>query len=228
MDKQAALKLFSSQLLGRQVGGVSEKMSPLLINLAALALGFGLGLLAMVIRGRLPATDVDQSTEVPAPLNAAAYAEWLEGNRKRYLNAMGLYDKLVPWASGGALVISLSFVSSLAPLAPPWSKWVLGAAWLSLVGALLSSIRSQYSSTRIQVWSASYMAELQHPPETTGNDEALDKWRNETLEFKRRTHRSAQNTKLLNELAGILLAVGLLLLGVFGIAAVPFGVAVQP
>ena len=203
-------------------------MYPSLINLAALALGFGLGVSVMVIRNRLRATDIDQLTEVPPPLDAADYAKWLEGNRERYLDAMGQYDKLVPWASGGALVISLSFVSSLAPLAPPWSKWILGFAWLSLVGALLGSILSQYSSTRIQVWAKRYMKSRQHPPENDGNDGDLDKWRNQTLEFERSSRRSGRNTKRLNVLAGILLVVGLLLLGVFGIAAVPFGVAVQP
>lgn len=203
-------------------------MSPILFDISLVALGFGLGVLAMVIRNKLSVEDADQMDDVPSPLDAAEYADWLEGNRVRYRDAMAQYDKLIPWASGGALVVSLSFVSSLAAVAPSWSKWILGFAWLLLVGSLLSSILSQYSSTRIQVWAKIYMNLRQTPPEAEPGSEDYDKWRNETLEFERKSRRSGRNTKALNVLGGILLVAGLLTLGVFGIAAVPFGSGIQP
>ena len=82
--------------------------------------------------------------DIGSPLNEDEYEKKLEKIDEKYEAAMAQYDRLVPWVSGGALVLSLSFVENFSILAPPWSKYILGGAWLLLVGSLLSSIYSQY------------------------------------------------------------------------------------
>jgi hypothetical protein len=198
-------------------------MYPSYVSALAFIVWTAVFLLAILIVRFYKLPDDEELGEVPPPLEPDEYEAMFERNRQGYLDAMSQYDKLVPWASGGALVVSLTFIRSFAPVAQPWTKWILGAAWLALVGALLSSILSQYSSTRIKVWGRRYLEARQNPPGRRKKGVEFEKWKNEAIGFDRLRRRHGRNTKLLNVLAGILLSAGLLLLGVFALVAVPFG-----
>ena len=196
------------------------------------SLGFLLGLVAgpAFSRWRTRQRDgtVAEAGSVLPPLTQQEFEKRLEYIDRRYHEAMAQYDKLVPWAAGGGLVVSLTFVASLARVVPPWSKLILASAWAALVFALLCSILSQYYSTRIQVWAKRHLYARQNPPGEMANATALDEWRRKTVEFKRKSDRSGHRTKWLNVGAVILLIAGLVLLGLFAVLAVPFGRAVQP
>lgn len=198
-------------------------MSSLPSLIVAFSLGFIFALILIKIRNRRAAAAEVDMADVDPPLHPDEYAKGLEKLNVGYLEAMAQYDRLVPWAAGGALVVSLTFVSSFSPLAPPWSRWILAVAWLALGGSLLSSIFSQYSSTRIKVWSKNYLQSRQKPPSSSEESSVADEWKRVALEYKRKAQSSARHTKLLNVLAGVLLIVGLLAMGAFAIFAVPFG-----
>ena len=187
----------------------------------ALVLGFIGGMLFSRLRSRLPTED--DEGQIEPPLEQAEYEKRLEYNDHRYHEAMAQYDKLVPWAAGGGLVASLTLIGSFARVAAPWTRVILGLAWLALVCALLCSILSQYSSTRIQVWAKSALKSRQHPPEGGAQPGVLEEWRWQTQNYQRRSGKSGHVTKLLNVWAALLLVAGLLALGVFSIVAVPFG-----
>lgn len=194
-------------------------MRQYLAVLSATALGFVGGMLFSRRSRRV----IPNEPEIEPPLEQAEYEKRLEYNDRLYHEAMAQYDRLVPWAAGGGLVASLTLIGSFAQLAAPWTKWILGLAWLLLVCALLCSILSQYSSTRIQVWAKAALKSRQHPPAAGAQASVIDEWRQNTLDFQRRSGSRGQITKLLNVWAALLLVAGLLTLGVFSISAVPFG-----
>ncbi len=196
-------------------------MRPYLVVLSALVLGFIGGMLFNRLRSRRPIDDDDGQIE--PPLGQAEYEKRLEYNDRRYHEAMAQYDKLVPWAAGGGLVASLTLIGSFARVAAPWTKLILGLAWLALVCALLCSILSQYFSTRIQVWAKSALKSRQHPPTAEAEPSVHEEWRRKTRDYQRRSESSGHITKRLNVWAALLLVAGLLALGVFSIVAVPFG-----
>lgn len=199
-------------------------MRPYLDLVIAFMIGLGVGLAWSRFRTRT-ARPSNETTAVLPPLDQAEYEKRLEYIDRRYHEAMAQYDKLIPWAAGGGLVVSLTFVSSFARVAPSWTKWILGGAWAALVAALLCSILSQYASTRIQVWAKSHLKSRQNPPDQTAGEATIEEWRRSTIAFEQRSARNGNRTKLLNVLSGILLVVGLIALGLFAILLVPFGQA---
>jgi len=114
-------------------------------TLAVFCLGASLSLAILVILTHVSPRP-DQSQAIPPRLPARQLATKIEASRKGYAEAMAQYDRLIPWASAGALVISFTFVSDFADVAPTWTKWMLAVAWLALAGALVCSIFSQYAS----------------------------------------------------------------------------------
>lgn len=188
----------------------------------------GLALRLRRERSRRPERASESGGTILPPLEQPEYEKRLEYIDHRYHDAMAQYDKLVPWAAGGGLVVSLTFVGSFAPVAPPWTKLILALAWAALVAALVCSILSQYSSTRIQVWAKSHLKSRQNPPPSTADATVREAWRQKTLEAERRAGTSGHRTKLLNVWAGVLLVAGLVALGCFALLAVPFGKGVSP
>lgn len=203
-------------------------MTLLLAFLVGCVAGFAAALVLSHLHRHTRDTRPEDGGTIPPPLDQAEYDKRLEYNDRRYHEAMAQYDKLVPWAAGGGLVVSLTFVASFAGVAPAWTKVILAVAWLALGGAVLCSILSQYSSTRIQVWTKCYLKSRQNPPADTADAAVVNNWRAKTLEFERRSNTSGHRTKLLNVWAGVLLVAGFVALGSFAIVAVPFGKAVLP
>lgn len=188
----------------------------------AFAVGIATGLVGRRLMGRDGAERMND-LPLPAPLDPAEYQRRRDYNDRRYLESMAQYDKLVPWASGGALVLSMTFLQSFAPYATPITKWCLAAAWLALTLALLSSLYSQYASSRISSWRNSFLEILQNPPSASADDQTKREWENRARGFEQRYRSSARWTKRLNLLGGALLIAGLILLGIFGFTSAPFG-----
>jgi hypothetical protein len=164
-----------------------------------------------------------QSTEpLPAPLPEDEYRQRTERSREAYLQSMEKYDKLVPWASGGAMVLSITFLNSLAGRALITTSWILACAWASLILSFLSSIGSQYTSSRIHSWQGALLRTLQKPPDPAGTVERRV-WEEEARRYERRFQRNGAFTQYLNVAAGVLLTLGLALLAVFAYLNAPFG-----
>jgi hypothetical protein len=122
---------------------------------------------------------------------------------------MQQYDKLVPWAAGGALVLSITLLHDVASAVDSTStRVVLAFAWLFLFLSLAGSIVGHFTSSR--VYSSSRAAlDLAHRGE--GSDET----KREAAKQDRIAKLSSRATYWLNYVSGAGLVVGLALLGVF-------------
>ena len=188
------------------------------------ALGVAAGVTLMIARQRLagPHRDAGPAT-IPPPLSPREFKSTIQKVQEGYLASMREYDRLIPWASAGALVLSMSFVGSFASVAPPSTKWILALAWILLTCALLSPIMAHYLSTRIKVWSESYVRARQEPPDAKKNKTAYAEWRTTTLQLDARKRLYQNWTRRLNILSAVFLITGLFTLGAFAVLAVPFG-----
>ena len=74
---------------------------------------FGLGVLLARRIWRFVPPPQDETVALPGPLPPEEYQRRRQRNNDGYLDSMSKYDKLVPWASGGALVLSATFLSTL-------------------------------------------------------------------------------------------------------------------
>ena len=191
--------------------------------LLGILIGISISALYRFVRRRSPRIADHVDEQVPAPLPPEEYTDRLERIRERYHDAMAQYDRLVPWAAGGGLVVSLGFVPSIAPTAQEWARWILGTAWAALGFSLLCSIISQYTSTRISAWFKEHLVTCQSPPADSAGQAEKDEWRTKVLNSKYRSDRNGLYTKWLNVSAGLLLVTGLIALGVFAVMAAPFG-----
>ena len=188
-----------------------------LTHAIALLLGFGAGLISPRLRAWCRVAGV-----VPPPLDSDEYTRRLERNDQLYHDAMTKFDKLVPWVSGGALVVSLQFATPLARVAASSTTWILIVGWSALVLALLCSISSQYFSTRIQVATRTHL-QLQQTPPAAGADDS--KWRKDIRRAQCWVSIWGCATKGCNDVVIYLLLVGFLALGIWfalAIHAIPF------
>ncbi|HWA83399.1 MAG TPA: hypothetical protein VG820_08210 [Fimbriimonadaceae bacterium] len=75
-----------------------------------------------------------------------AYLERRNALIKAEEKASESFDKFVPYISGGALAISLTFLEKIAPkIAPQTVAWI-SWAWFLLVGSLLASLAGRMTS----------------------------------------------------------------------------------
>jgi uncharacterized membrane protein len=198
-------------------------MYTILALLIGVVIGIVISAIYCFIKRNRKSTAKYVEEQIQSPLPLKKYEDLLEKINNRYHNSMSQYDKLVPWAAGGGLVVSLGFVSSIASMADENTKWIIGAAWFCLVLSLLSSIISQYISTRISVWAKKYVIARQSPPLKSAKQVEKENWHNLVLTYKNRSDKNGIYTKWLNVTAGIFLTVGLLFLGVFALCGVKFG-----
>lgn len=56
------------------------------------------------------------------------------------------YEKMLSLISGGALLVSLTFIEKIAPSPVPWSRWLALAAWVLLASAITASLVALYHS----------------------------------------------------------------------------------
>ena len=111
--------------------------------------GFAAGFLVArrKYRSRIMAT---AGLVLPPPIDAQQYEKARSFYIEMYRSSMQQYDKLVPWAAGGALVLSTTLLHDAAlktdSLLP---RVLLAASWLFLFVALISSIVGHFSSSRV-------------------------------------------------------------------------------
>lgn len=84
-----------------------------------------------------------------APLPDEEFRRERERSISLYLESMKEYDRLVPWATAGTLVASITIVEK-TDMRPggPFERYLLGGAWVALFFALAASIGGAYFSTR--------------------------------------------------------------------------------
>lgn len=170
------------------------------VALTGLALGFAAGF--KVGRSRHQRTLPNPvEDKIPEPQSK----EEFEADRSFYIDMykeeMQQYDKLVPWAAGGALVLSASLLHNL--LSMPRYLGLLGGSWVSLFVALATAIIGHFMSTRIYS-SQRAMVEAQQARRDA-----------EYRRHERIAKRSGQFVSWTNYISGGALLVGLGLLGVF-------------
>lgn len=138
------------------------------------------------------------------------YLRRLDRLDRAYTDSIKEYDRLVTWASGGALLISVTFLEKLAPRPRPDTASLLNGSWLLLAGALLLSLASQYASSRVHSWRMNELNHLQQPAEQRADD-----WRREADRLNRAASLWGRATKWSTFLSGIVLVIGLIVLSRF-------------
>ena len=144
------------------------------------------------------------------PLDHDEYLRRLDRLDRAYTESIREYDRLVTWASGGALLVSVTFLEKIAPKPRPETAWLLGASWLLLATALLLSLASQYASSRVHSWRMNELNHLQQPGE-----QRSDTWFAEAGRLDRGARLWGRATKWSTFFSGIVLVGGLLVLARF-------------
>lgn len=144
-----------------------------LVGVAVVAFSAGFLVARRKYRRRVAAT---AGLVLPPPLNEEQYEKARGFYIEMYRASMQQYDKLVPWAAGGALVLSTTLLHDVAmQSASLLTRGLLGASWLFLFSALVSCIVGHFSSSRVYS-SARAALDLRHNPKATDADklEAAD------------------------------------------------------
>jgi hypothetical protein len=187
----------------------------MLIGIALLAAGFVAGWWARI--WWLSALPAPRRAE---PLGHDEYLARRERLDRAYTDSIREYDRLVTWVSGGALLVSITFVEKLAPHPIPATAWLLGLSWALLAGALLLSLISQYASSRVHSWRMGELDHLQKPlAERPAN------WSAEAGRLSRGARVWALATKWTTALSGLVLVAGMVALSRFAFQNVPFSVS---
>lgn len=152
------------------------------------------------------------------PLDRQEYLERRKDLAEQYREAIGNYDKLVPWGAGGSLFLSITFLEKIAPHPLASSRWLLLASWALLLVALAASMWSHYTSSRIY----SRRIKLLDNRQRVGKGNDTDGWEKEHKKLEAEVNRWGRLTAFLNPLAGWALVVGIALLAGFAVANAPF------
>src|SRR5437773_510701 len=112
---------------------------------------------------------VDEAMPPPTPqrmepLDHDEYLKHRDALVLSYKESMKEYDRLVTWASAGALGLSITFLEKFGQNADKGTAWLLGTGWLALGAAFAASLWSQYFSSRIHSWSRRELDYLQIDP----------------------------------------------------------------
>jgi hypothetical protein len=152
-----------------------------------------------------------------------AYIKDKDSLRNDSLQVSDRYDKAILALSGGGLALSITFLEKIAPHPARWTFFILGVAWLALIGSLLLEMfalaKSQtVTNEQIEVLNEEYRlflmslpeqgVQLDPPPKPPASKEVIHKWK--------------QRTRLLNSWSLWLLAGGILLLCVFSVCNLPY------
>jgi hypothetical protein len=151
------------------------------------------------------------------PLEHDEYLSRRERLDRAYTESIREYDHLVTWASGGALIVSITFIEKLAPHPRLDTAWALSVSWALLAGAFLLSLVSQYASSRVHSWR---MNELDHMQKS--GDERLECWTHEAGRLTRGTRVWGTATKWSTFLSGVVLVAGVIALSTFAFMNTPF------
>jgi hypothetical protein len=193
-------------------------MTALFWALLGFAAGLALGKMLPMTRSAAPSGQPRRAE----PLDHDEYKERRGRLDRGYTESMNQYDRLVTWASGGALVVSVTLLDKFGGNASPETAWILGASWLLLALSLLTSLTSQYTSSRVYSWRTRELDHLQKPPAEDAEKTVKVGWGTEAARLDRVAARWGKLTKWLNPSSGLLLVGGLMLMSGFAFLNAPF------
>jgi hypothetical protein len=170
----------------------------------SLVAGAGIGWFAHVTWGR-PGT-----ARRAVVLGHDEYLARRERLDRAYTDSMKEYDRLVTWASGGALLASITFLEKIAPRPTQSTAWLLGTGWALLVSSFLMSLTSQYASSRVHSWRMRELDHLQLKEEDRSDD-----WDSVAATLYRGCAAWGKSTKWLTFLSGVVLVAAAIFLSLF-------------
>jgi hypothetical protein len=134
-----------------------------------------------------------------------------------YRESIREYDRLVTWASAGALGLSITFLEKFGKGADSRTAWLLGVGWISLGLSFATSLSSQYASSRIYSWARKELDHLQLAPA-----DRTETWATEAVRLDRKASRYNTATRWLTFMSGVLLVGGIMLVTTFAFLDAPF------
>src|SRR2546425_8558704 len=141
-------------------------------------------------------------TPPPTPLAPEAYAKRRGELVDMYKYGQQQYDRLIPWGSGGALLLSVTLFEKLIQAPAPGTMPILAVGWGLLFAALAAAVVGHYTSALSYEagWDALDIAQLT-PANRVGH-----------ARKEKRAWRMGGATKLLNLIAGLGLLAGVALI----------------
>jgi hypothetical protein len=153
----------------------------------------------------------------PTLLNHAEYLKQRESLVAAYTSSINEYDRLVTWASAGALGLSISFLEKFGTNADPTTAWMLGLGWGSLSAAFALSLWSQYTSSRLHSWKC---RELDHCQLSVAV--RLPNWADEAARLDKRGRLYGKATRWMTFVSGLALVGGIVTIASFAFLNAPF------
>ena len=151
------------------------------------------------------------------PLDHEDYLRERDALALSYTQSIQEYDRLVTWASAGALGLSITFLEKFGQGADSATAWLLGVGWIALGASFAASLWSQYFSSRIHSWK---LKELRHLQLATGDRPKT--WTDDAVHLDTVAGRYGKATKRLTFISGVLLIVGITLVATFAFLNAPF------
>ena len=157
------------------------------------------------------------------PLDRDDYLKHRDALALSYRESIREYDRLVTWASAGALGLSITFLEKFGQDADSRTAWLLGVGWILLGTAFATSLWSQYFSSRIHSWRR---RELEHCQLATADRQKT--WATEAARLNRIVGRYGTATWWLTFISGVLLIGGIMSVATFAFLNAPFKSAEVP
>jgi len=151
------------------------------------------------------------------PLARDDYLKQRDALAVYYRESIQEYDRLVTWASAGALGLSITFLEKFGQGADSRTKWLLAAGWTLLCLAFATSLWSQYASSRIH---SCRRKELDHLQLAVADRKEM--WAEEAVRLERTAKRYGVVTRRLTFTSGMLLVGGIMLVATFAFLNAPF------
>jgi len=111
----------------------------------------------------------------PKAMDPKAYDERWNFVVASYQHGQDQYDRLIPWGSGGALLLSVGLLENLIKHPLPGTTWALAGGWAGLFAALASSVCGHWFSARMYEADKNAMDLAQKG--SLSDDEKVEHWR---------------------------------------------------
>ena len=118
------------------------------VTLVEIAASFVAGGLVGRWLGRRDVVGEARHLPPPAPMAENEYVEHRKNVIRSYKHGQQQFDRLIPWGSGGALLLSVGVLERLIRHPLPGTTVILAAGWAALFIALATAIFGHQCSTR--------------------------------------------------------------------------------
>jgi hypothetical protein len=152
-----------------------------------------------------------------SPMDRDEYLKQREALVAAYTSSLKEYDRLVTWASAGALGISISFLEKFGANADRRTAWILAAGWGLLAVSFALSLWSQYTSSRLHSWRRQELDHCQMPVVDRPHTWAIEAARLDTIGL-----RYGKTTRWMTFVSGIALVGGIVTIASFAFLNAPF------